>query len=447
MVLIRKKTFTGQSFLHSAADNGLAAIIRGLAQDNARAKIEVAGVGDFTDNTTGTATGVAVTALVVPSALFDATSVDGAPATAFNTAIGVFENNGAVFADHLNNARVRIGLPLMTWASGTIATAATLPVMTKSLSGTTGATAIDFVEGLARMNSARDNLATMARGLNEILEALGDTNITDNSGGTPDFADVALDTIADAAANADGSSSISDTVMDAFLLQLANGVATLADRFNDAMEQAGPSDLTNNAGGTTSDILAAMTAPPAFQSSGADSLTKTLWEVELAKYRNNFADITARANLLLGKYSLTQLTDSSAGSANTTVEAVLATIADADPSTGPQGVERATHASTFALIMNNFASVTAKINLLVPFFGAVGMTDSSGGTAGAIIVAMPDSGDAVDGTDETTNATVASTPSDVQLAIIRNAFTSLAAKLNEMTGEGITKALKVTAAL
>jgi len=424
-------------------------VVQGLAQDHARIKLDSAGVTDLTDNSGGTNAN-AVALMTVPTAAFDAQTAGGSPASAFDTAAGKIENACAVFADHLNNARVRLGLVLMTWTTGTIATAGTLASLTTSLTATSGATAIDFTTGVARMKSIRNNIGTLARGLNEVLKAVGDPRIADASGGTPDFSGLAMEAVANATAGTGtpaGATSISDAVMDAFLLAAAANIASLADWFNDAMFQTGLSDLTDNSAGVATDTIAAAAKITlvAYQDVATASVPKVQLDTELAKIDNNFADLSLRTNLLLARADLSELTDNSGGTANTTLEIIDDTLTAVD-GTGSNSTPFAGTQAIVNAITNNISSLVAKINLLAPLYGVVIITDSAAGTVSNTLAATAVTGAGVD------NGAAATGLNNVlfnaYMVAVQDALASMAGKLNEMTGTGSpTKPLRVVAAL
>lgn len=207
-------------------------VLQGLAIDNAADRWKTANPGDFTDNSTGTAGGSpwTIAELTIPTTAFDASAAGGAGATDFNTAEAAFEDVGKVMVNRLNLARNAIGLTAMTAASGTEVTAGTIPAMTKTTTSSSGTSAVDFTTGVASMQAMKDNLGRLIRGTNELLVAVGQAPVSVSETGTE--LDVALVNVPAGTASADGTSSISKTVADAFFAALADGVAKLAAAFN-----------------------------------------------------------------------------------------------------------------------------------------------------------------------------------------------------------------------
>jgi hypothetical protein len=432
-ILVGTAHFTGTGKVFGRDSDGLAAALRGALIDNARAKISTAAITDFTDSTTGV-NATAVVDLTIPTAVFDASSSGGATRTDFNTAIGKFENAGAVMANWFNEVRARLGLPLMTWASGTISTAGTLAAMDLSVATTSGATSLNYESGAAAMLLAKQNQRKLVRSFNQIMVALGMTPISDAMTG-PFGYDFGLVAIADADADGDGSTAISKAVADAFLDSLADNMASLAAYWDNTMNQAGLSDLTDNSGGTAAaDTIAAINqAFTAHQDSATNSAPAAALNTELPKIENNFADLASRVNALRRFHGLsTVMTDSTGGTANTTLEVIDDTLTAVD-GTGTDTASKATADVTFGEIADNFATLASAINDLTPIYGMTDLTDSSGGTADTDLelVALTDT----TGVDNSAAATgVADADMDAALDVVTDNLATMAAKLNLMTG-------------
>jgi len=415
-------------------------LFKGIAIDLARGKVQDAGVPDLTDNSTGTA-GSSFADLSVPSAKFDATSAGGATLTDWNTAVTKIENAGKVLVNSFNNVRARVGLPVMSAASGTQASADTIPAQDLSVAETSGATSLAFTSGRAAMLVAKDNISKLAMALNEILRAIGHSAVTQNL--TGDMLSYSLAAIPAASADTDGSSAVSKAVADAFLLASANNLATIAAAWNAAMAQGGWSDLTDNSGGSASEAVAAMGTITGYTTAGTDLSPKADWDTEVPKWRNNFADLTARINELRAYNSLSTIVDGSGGTANTTVEVVSVDLTAVD-GVGNTGLDAASALTTWNAVKNNVATLVAAINELCPYYGVGTLTDGSGGTAASATVAMAASGTGVDGT---ALSGVADTEVDANLVTLADAFATMAAKLNAMTGTtAVGQGLSVVAA-
>jgi hypothetical protein len=429
-IKISKSKFSGNAFLYDTGVEGLGAVVRGLAIDHARRVIESTQIGDFIDNSTGTAAATFVNLLAEP-AVFDATSAGGAQLAGFNTAMGKVENALAVIGAYLNRARGRLGLDRISLGVGTIATAGTIPAQDKSVTSTNGTSAIDNVSGRAAMLVAKQNLQKIVAAYNEVRVALGYDKVASALSGQ--YADnFTLADIPTATAAATGASSIAKTVMDTFLSNMAANIATLAAGWNLLMTQGTVTDLTDSSGGSATSTLAAMAAFSGYTIAGTDAAPKAGFDTELAKWRNNFADLTARVNLIRGKLGLSQLTDSSAGTANTTIESMSVNLT-ATNGVGPAAVDLTTANTAWLAARNNVATLAARINDMCDDFGVVSLTDSSGGTPSTTntIVAMADTGAANTGAALNTISDVAM---DAALSVLRDSIASLTAKVNEMTG-------------
>jgi hypothetical protein len=444
VVSVKPDSFTGMSLL---SDGTLAEAIRGLAIDHAQAKIQNADLIDFTDSSGGTAA-AAFAAMVVPTAAFDASSTDGAPVAGFNTNAAKFENAGAVIGEHLNNVRARIGLPLVSWAVGTIATKGTIPAQDLTLTGAQGTNAMDFATGTVAMKLMRSNMRKMIRAFNEVRAALGHSEISEASV-TGDFTnDYALGDIATQAnVDGDGTSSIDDTVMDTFLTALGTNLATLASGFNEMFAQGALSDLTDNSGGTSEgDALAALDlVSTPYQDVATASAPFAQANTENAKMENNFADLASRVNELCGLVDIDPLVDDTGGTANTTLEVIDDTLTAVD-GTGANTMSAATADVTWPEMANNVATIVARVNLVCAFYGINVIADSSGGTVSPTrtLVALTDYA----GVDNGAAATgVAVAEANAAFDRVTDAMATIAAKLNEITGvvEQVVQPLHVVA--
>jgi len=238
-IKVRRAKFSGASKVYDVGPEGLTAIVRGLAIDNARLAVAVSAVIDFTDNSTGTAGSTVADIPVI--ATIDSSSLSvGAPRAALNTALGVVDNAMAVVAENMNIARTRLGLPVLTY-TGTVATPGTIPAMTKTLTATTGALCATYASSVTAFDKAEANLKKLAYAMNEVLTAIGVTPVTIGIlGNIPVSA--ALVASGSTALSADGADAASDASVDAALTALANGVAKLAAVYNAAF--AGASTAT-----------------------------------------------------------------------------------------------------------------------------------------------------------------------------------------------------------
>lgn len=433
-VKVKPDHFTGGSNTAGDEVNSLSNIIRGIAADNARAKIELAGVADVTNSAGGTILAPPATvAMTIPTATFDSTTINGAQLTNFDAVAIVNHDSLVEFGDYMNNILVRLGLPRITWTTATIATENTISALTASVTGaTTGQ--VGFASGVATMNVLRSNYSTIHYSVNNILSAVGENTITDNSGGAPNTSGVLVDPPVGVAGS--DTDSIRASVMNTFMDAMQENVTNIAAALNYKLFQAGLADLTGNPGGTGSLTLAALTNPPAYAAgAGYDCAPYDEFNTELAIWRNNTSDLTARVNLLNDHYGLTKLTDSSGGTANTALETMAVTLTDVDP-TGANGANHAEMNLNFTALKNNVSTLATAINTLCPYFGEQGLVNSTGGTTSTTytLVAMPDQTIGKTGADAVANATIEGTVAEAALVVIRNWYDSMQDKVNAMTG-------------
>lgn len=237
-ILIKRHQFSGLGKVYSRDPDGLSAILRGIAIDNARLKVEVSGVKQFTDNSTGAAYSGLV-ALTIPLVAIDATSAGGAQTTALNTSLGKIANAGKVISNTINEASALLGLPASSAASGVQAAADTIAALDKTSTSATGASGASFASTLAAFKVAKDNFARLVNGANAIFAAVGASKVSAQVLG-PHSLDLALIAIPAATSVAVGSGAVAKADADAFLTAYANNVATLAAKWNAAMNAGAP---------------------------------------------------------------------------------------------------------------------------------------------------------------------------------------------------------------
>lgn len=419
--------------------------LRALTQDIARLRVENAGVPDLTDNSTGTAAATIVN-MLPPTAAFDATAAGGALRTGFNTAVDKFEDACRVLTNSLNNVAARVGLPRLTALSGTQATANVIPALDKTVTTTNGATSLDYAGGRTTMQAVRRNMNDLVNHFNRVMDALGNRRISSSILGG-DVTDTTLEAIPDAAASATGASAVSKATADAFLTAVANNIATLALYWNGLMFQTGMTDLTDSSGGTPAQGLAANAAPALAAGAATTSSPKAGFDGELVKIENNLSDLTLRMNALRLRHNLTAYTDSTGVSPNTTIEALLVALTAVDGTLAANGAVRGADArARIATINNALSSLRVGINEVADLAGVQQLTDALLGTPSTTIADVAATGTAV-GQDTVPGGTLLDADVDAWLVINRNNISTLAAKLNEITGTDTpTRPMQVVAA-
>jgi hypothetical protein len=248
-------------------------------------------------------------------------------------------------------------------------------------------------------------------------------------------------------ASATGALSVSKTLVDAFLAAHANNLATIAAAFN-AFQVimggfSGISDLTDSSGGSASDTLAAFTVPTPAAGAATTSSPKAGFDTALGVIENNQAEVATRMNVIRAAFGLAKYTDSTGQTPNGTLESQSVNLTAVDGSSGTSAVEPVSGLARLATIRDNNASLAAGINELCDFFGLTHLTNNNGGSASTTIANIAATSTGVGGAN-----TLLDTEVDAALSVIRDNLSSLAAKLNAMTGSGaqIGKPLHVVAA-
>lgn len=228
---INKHYFQGSGKIWDR-QGGLAALIRGLAVDNAILAIAALTPAAYTDNSGGTA-GSSLLPIPVEFDVFDATAGGGVQASGFNTALGTVRNAHAVLATYLGNIRARLGLPAIAYAEGTIATPGTIPAVTATATAGTGTASVTRASFIAAAKVIAYNQGILAKGMSEIFAAIGEDF---NMGGLNYDASRAYQFLAipPVVANATaGAPSVTTANGTALLVATRNNIATFAELFDD----------------------------------------------------------------------------------------------------------------------------------------------------------------------------------------------------------------------
>jgi hypothetical protein len=217
---------------------------------------------------------------------------------------------------------------------------------------------------------------------------------------------------------------------------VANNLATLAAAWNQVMTGAGLTALTDNTTGTASDqtVNAVGTFTP-FTTVATDCAPKAGFDTLLGVWRNASASVAARINLIAEQHGMAALlTDSTAGTASTTLAAQAALTA-VTGSTSCLDVVSGLVALNDE--KNNVATIAAAINKLVPLYGVTPLADDSGGTASVTtpptLVATPTTATGVSGA---LLSSVANAEATTDIGEIANAYATFAKALNVMLGAG-----------
>lgn len=451
-IRIGKGHFSGLGKVATKDKDSLANMIRGIAIDLAKAKIQNSKITDFVDNTTGTVQSPPVFAdLVIPTVKFDATSAGGASQANFNTATGAFESGAAVIADWLNRIRARIGLSAIKFGDGTITTAGTVPAQTLTVSSVSGTSALDFVDGVAKMTLVKNNMEVLALAANETLSALGNapigpiTAIVQPVSGTftktagnylTGGAQWSMAAVAAASASASGASAIAKTVVDTFLGSLANNLATLISAFNTttvgALVFAALTDSSTGTATTYPYSVTANTTPVAAVGAATTSAPKAGFDTQLAVIANALASLCSRMNNIRGAVGLPLYLDSTGGTVSTTLAAMSSALSAVDGSSGTVALDVVTATARMATIDNALSSLAVGINDLLSYNGLQPIADTGPlGVASTTLAIVAASGTGVGGV---TAVTMLNTAVNTWLGNNKNTVASFAAALNAIVG-------------
>ena len=230
--------FQGSGKVFSREATGLASILRGMLIDNARLRVEVSGVHDFTDNSTGVV-GAGVVALPLPFTPIDATLAGGATVVALNASLAKIQNAGLVIRNTINEGSALLGLPANIPGPGVQVTADTIPVLDQAGAAGNGVAAAEFNSTVAAFRVAGANLARVLNGANAMFVALGLAPLSEKGLGNHAL-NFSLAAIPPAVAVAAGPGAVAIADVNVFLTAYANDVATLAAAWNAAMNQGAP---------------------------------------------------------------------------------------------------------------------------------------------------------------------------------------------------------------
>lgn len=432
-------------------------LLTALARDNARAKLTPGTAPKMTDSTTGTALRNTLTLPVIPSPTpyVRVSGNDLAPKAGFDTAMGKLANAAASVAVYLNRYRGALGLPLVWRNTGTVTAAA--PALDKTLTGVDGTStnAVDAVTGAQQILIAENNFSTLVHATNQVLAALGNARLTDNSGGTAS-ATLALTNHAATAAGVTGTGSarsLSNTATGVILTALADGYATLLYWLNFHLDPLPATNLADSSGGSASATLPpTLTAITKVFTGYTDVTTssapKAGFDTECPKIANNFADLAGKVNDLIRYQDMTLglLTDNSGGTADLVLQPISSTLtAVSGPGSG--ALSKTSADAVFTIFANNIATLAAKINLLSAVYGLPALVDNTTGTASATstLTAIGISGAGVDNTSAATG--VQNTVLNTALGVIKDNMSTLAARINALDDINNTRPLTVVAGL
>ena len=452
--------FSGTSHVTTRGKGGLAAIVRGLAIQGAQTKVWGASISSLTDNSTGTAS---LEPFAVPNlpALPNSTATAslGASTSALTTSLGKIKNASLVLVNSLNGVRKYLGLPLMSYAEGTQASANTIPAQDTSGTGASVGSTVTWASAEAAANTVENNLVCLTMALNEILVALGQPKVTSNlrslAGATPPFN--VLTTLPALASSTDGTNSVLVTDVTSFLAASANAFATLAKAFNAFVPAAQTVALTDSTGGAAAAALAAAALPTPVNGAASTSAPKAGFDTQLGVIRNAISSMAYAYNELVqnsqtidfevGAPAFEVITDLTGGTVSSTLSSMSSSLTAVDGSSGTNAVDEVSALAAMAIIDNSLSSLGYYADQLATRFDNIAPlgTDALGGTVSATLAALsPTTAAGVGGT--TGAPTLLNSAVDTWLGATANNISTIAALINAMnTQVHTTKPLLVIA--
>jgi hypothetical protein len=351
MTKVTKQYFSAASKVYAGSTDSLADIIRKLAQDLARMRIDQ--IGDLTDSTGGTAVYPANIVNLTGSGLaaFTESGTASAPKAGIDTAIGKISNNMAVLARFLNTINAPLGLPLITDSTGgTVATAGTMPALDLTTTAVSSA-CVDVVSARLQFQAIKRNMVRLWGYVNRVAVAVGETKMTSALSGVT-FDGLALEALGNTGSSVAGTSlsTIANASTNTELTAIGANLATMAKFLNDILG-AQLTDLTDSTTGAASaTAITVMTIPSvAVDGAATTSSPKAGFDTNLANAEDGIAELGLYVNNLLRRNNLstTLLTDSTGVSTNGTLAAITQNLTAVDGSSGSSAVDFTTAARTY----------------------------------------------------------------------------------------------------
>jgi hypothetical protein len=135
----------------------------------------------ITNSTGGTTTG-SIVAVPTPKTA-GTTATDCALKTAFDTNLTAVNNAAHILIGVLNPMLTAVGAATLTNNTGGTGTAGTVPAISKTITAAAANTAVNYGDARSRLGQARNEQATIVRAVNSIAMAIGESSLSDNTGG------------------------------------------------------------------------------------------------------------------------------------------------------------------------------------------------------------------------------------------------------------------------
>jgi hypothetical protein len=365
-VFVKRAQFSGESKVASREVDGLAAIVRGLAIDNAIAKLQVAAVSAVTDSTTGTAAipptmggdgALPLVNLIAPTGVYNAVSAGGVLTTALTTSVAKTRNAIQGWVSVINNMLARLGVANLQYAEGSLGTFGTIVAQDLSCTTGAGALAVSYASYVAQADAIMNAQYNLMFGMNQCLAAIGAPVIANAFGSEVNLSKV-IGLIPAAVDSATGSDSVLLADGTAFLAAVANNFASLASAYNEFFTQgATPGTLTDSTGGASGVLTiaeVAVVAPVGYQDVSGASLPTAGTNTLIDAYQNALSSILAKINLYREKNDLAALVDNIGGTVSTTLASEASTVAVA---AGIKAVGTITEATTTNFINGDIMTI------------------------------------------------------------------------------------------
>jgi hypothetical protein len=438
--------FSGLSHVFTRGKDSLAAVLRALLIQNAQTKIWGASLSSFTDNSGGTQSFPTVAnAPALP--VNTVTASLGESQSSFTTSLGKIKNATAVVVSTLNNTRKLLGLPLLNYAEGTVASANTIPAQDLTGTGAAVGSTVDWATAQGAANVVEQNLIKLVMGLNEILVAIGEPKVKSSlqagDGATWPF--VNLVTLPSVGTSAAGASSVLVTDTTNWLAAVANAFATIAYVYNQFVPSARTEAPTDSTGGTAASALAADALPTPANGAASTSAPKAGFDTQLGVIRNAISSMAFALNQLnvdIGTLPQYSIVDSTGGTVSSTLSVISSSLTAVDGSGGGGNiaVDQVSALADMAIIDNSLSTLGYYTSKLAGLYNVAPLgTDALGGTVsstGALAALSATTAAGVSGTTGT--PTLLNTAVNTWLAGVKNNISTIAAVLNAMNTIAIT---------
>lgn len=449
-VKVNPSYFQGGSKLTDSGPNGLAAIIRKMAQDAARDTVR--GATSQLTNSIGIAPHNDFT--VHATEEFTAYTESGTSSlstTDFDAFLDKVADAANGIGAQLNTYNNYLGLPayIISGVSGTSAHPS-IELITVDFTPASS-TLVSVTQANIRLTTVKNVVRTLAEASNRIAKAVGFTPLTINTGGSLSvktandgltYGQLYLENIYPSVASGGLAGTVVQvTEAETVCTSIAKNLSTIVDFLN-AITIGYPGDfvaLGGASGGSASAtyVLAEIADPEAFthvSSTDLYSLTHVTLAMDYAE--KDLTILTTRVNKLLAKFNLPALGGITNAASSTTILSVTDSTVGADGAASDAAVY-SQFLTAVQSTRNNIATLTYSVNQLLDIYGLTRLTDSTGGIRGTS-GAMLDVDVAFTGGDGTAGTGVSQTAADTIMSGIGDALATLQERINTFTSTAFT---------